>query len=62
MNLQTQKKFHCNYKRLFRFQGQKCSAPSRIYLPKSLWPSIKKELLDEIKTIKIGEPDTFLIL
>ena len=43
----------------FEFQGQKCSAPSRIYLPKSLWPSIKKELLDEIKTIKIGEPDDF---
>ena len=43
----------------FEFQGQKCSAPSRIYLPKSLWPSIKKELLDEIKTIKVGEPDDF---
>lgn len=43
----------------FEFQGQKCSAPSRIYLPKSLWSSIKKELIDEIKTIKVGQPDDF---
>ena len=43
----------------FEFQGQKCSAPSRIYLPKSLWPSIKNDLIEEIKTIKIGEPEDF---
>ena len=39
----------------FEYQGQKCSAASRAYIPSSLWPSIKKGLLDEIKTIKMGD-------
>ncbi len=38
----------------FEYQGQKCSAASRIYIPKSLWPEVKKTLADEIKTFKIG--------
>ncbi len=38
----------------FEYQGQKCSAASRVYIPKSIWPEVKKGLVDEIKTFKIG--------
>jgi len=40
----------------FEYQGQKCSAASRAYIPKSLWSEVKTLLVDEIKTIKIGSP------
>tara|TARA_B100000902_G_C27285627_1_gene904261 strand:+ start:337 stop:1965 length:1629 start_codon:yes stop_codon:yes gene_type:complete len=43
----------------FEYQGQKCSAASRAYLPKSQWSSIKKELLKELQTIKVGDPEDF---
>lgn len=43
----------------FEYQGQKCSAASRAYIPANLWPSIKKGLLDEIKTIKMGDITDF---
>ena len=43
----------------FEYQGQKCSAASRAYIPKSKWNSIKKELLKELKTISIGDPQNF---
>ncbi|MFQ6108376.1 MAG: L-glutamate gamma-semialdehyde dehydrogenase [Candidatus Aminicenantales bacterium] len=39
----------------FEYQGQKCSAASRAYIPSSLWPLIKERMLDEIKTIKMGD-------
>jgi 1-pyrroline-5-carboxylate dehydrogenase len=41
----------------FEFQGQKCSAASRAYFPKSLWPAIKAEFDKEIPTIKMGSPE-----
>ncbi|WP_304131226.1 L-glutamate gamma-semialdehyde dehydrogenase [Mesonia mobilis] len=41
----------------FEFQGQKCSAASRIYLPKSLWPQIKEELIEDISSFKMGSPE-----
>lgn len=44
----------------FEYQGQKCSAVSRAYLPSNLWPSLREKLLDEIRTIKIGKVDDFL--
>ena len=40
----------------FEFQGQKCSAASRAYLPKSLWPEIKKRYVEQVNSIKIGTP------
>ncbi len=40
----------------FEFQGQKCSAASRIYLPKSTWNITKQLLIDDIKSLKIGSP------
>ncbi len=43
----------------FEFQGQKCSAASRAYVPKSLWPRVKKMLLHEISTIRMGDPADF---
>jgi len=39
----------------FEYQGQKCSAPSRAYIPDSIWPSVKERMLDEIATIKVGD-------
>ncbi len=41
----------------YEYQGQKCSAASRAYIPESLWPSIKNKLLAEMATIKIGPVD-----
>jgi 1-pyrroline-5-carboxylate dehydrogenase len=43
----------------FEFQGQKCSAASRAYVPKSLWPRVKKMLLAEIASIKMGDVRDF---
>jgi 1-pyrroline-5-carboxylate dehydrogenase len=40
----------------FEFQGQKCSAVSRAYIPESLWPEVKKQLLDNIQDFKMGSP------
>ena len=41
----------------FEFQGQKCSAASRAYLPKSTWPEIKKNLIKELSSISMGSPE-----
>jgi 1-pyrroline-5-carboxylate dehydrogenase len=41
----------------FEFQGQKCSASSRCYLPKSLWPQIKEKLVKEVGGLKMGDPE-----
>ncbi|MCL2618683.1 MAG: L-glutamate gamma-semialdehyde dehydrogenase [Defluviitaleaceae bacterium] len=38
----------------FEYQGQKCSAASRAYVPASLWPQVKQGLLEEVAKIKIG--------
>lgn len=43
----------------FEFQGQKCSAASRAYVPKSLWPKVKEHLLGQIAEIKTGSPTDF---
>ena len=39
----------------FEYQGQKCSASSRAYIPQSLWPRVKERLLDEIPHIGMGD-------
>jgi 1-pyrroline-5-carboxylate dehydrogenase len=41
------------------YQGQKCSAASRAYVPKSLWPQIKDILLAQIGKINMGDPCDF---
>lgn len=43
----------------FEFQGQKCSATSRAYVPKSLWPQFKERLVAHTKALKVGAPDDF---
>lgn len=43
----------------FEYQGQKCSAASRAYLPSDLWASIKPRMLDEIQTIRMGDVTDF---
>ena len=43
----------------FEYQGQKCSAMSRAYIPKSLWPEVKEKFISEVKTIKVGSPKDF---
>lgn len=39
----------------FEYQGQKCSAASRAYIPRSLWSKVKEVMCDMIKTIKMGD-------
>ncbi|MCP4293157.1 MAG: L-glutamate gamma-semialdehyde dehydrogenase [bacterium] len=43
----------------FEYQGQKCSAASRAYIPANLWPQVKKELLAMVGTIKQGDVTDF---
>src|SRR6218665_821202 len=43
----------------FEFQGQKCSAASRAYIPKSLWPAVKEQLITDVKSMKMGSPEDF---
>jgi 1-pyrroline-5-carboxylate dehydrogenase len=43
----------------FEFQGQKCSAGSRAYIPASIWPAVKEAMAKEIATIKMGDPKNF---
>uniref|UniRef100_A0A4X2K8Q0 Delta-1-pyrroline-5-carboxylate dehydrogenase, mitochondrial n=1 Tax=Vombatus ursinus TaxID=29139 RepID=A0A4X2K8Q0_VOMUR len=40
----------------FEYGGQKCSACSRLYVPNSLWPTIKEQLLQEHSQIRVGDP------
>lgn len=41
----------------FEFQGQKCSAASRCYIPKNLWPAVKEQLVKDVKSFKMGSPE-----
>jgi len=43
----------------FELQGQKCSAASRAYIPKSIWNEVKKYIAQDINTIKMGDPEDF---
>jgi 1-pyrroline-5-carboxylate dehydrogenase len=43
----------------FEYQGQKCSAASRAYIPKSLWNETKRHLLDQVSQIKVGGVEDF---
>jgi 1-pyrroline-5-carboxylate dehydrogenase len=43
----------------FEYQGQKCSAASRAYVPRSLWPRVKDELIGQVATIRMGSPVDF---
>lgn len=43
----------------FEYQGQKCSAASRIYVAKSVWPAIKEQLIRDLATLKMGPTEDF---
>jgi 1-pyrroline-5-carboxylate dehydrogenase len=43
----------------FEYQGQKCSAASRAYIPQSLWPALKDILLEMTGSIRVGPPEDF---
>ncbi len=43
----------------FEYQGQKCSAASRVYIPVSLWTSVKSLVLNMLKEIKMGDVEDF---
>jgi 1-pyrroline-5-carboxylate dehydrogenase len=43
----------------FEFQGQKCSAASRAYIPASLWKEVKELLIADLKSIKVGPTEDF---
>lgn len=43
----------------FEFQGQKCSAASRAYIPQSMWPAVKEQLVTDVKSMKMGSPEDF---
>lgn len=43
----------------FEFQGQKCSAASRAYIPQSLWPAVKEQIITDVQSMKMGSPEDF---
>lgn len=43
----------------FEYQGQKCSAASRAYVPRSMWSKVQEKLVADLKTMKMGDPRDF---
>jgi len=43
----------------FEYQGQKCSATSRMYVAQSVWPQMRARMVEEMQSIKTGQPDDF---
>jgi 1-pyrroline-5-carboxylate dehydrogenase len=41
----------------FEFQGQKCSAASRAYIPASIWPAVKDKIVADVNSFKMGSPE-----
>ncbi len=43
----------------FEYQGQKCSAASRVYIAKSIWPELKKRMIRDLASFKMGPTEDF---
>jgi len=43
----------------FEYQGQKCSAASRAYIPSNIWPKVKDKLVEDVKSFKMGHVEDF---
>jgi 1-pyrroline-5-carboxylate dehydrogenase len=43
----------------FEYQGQKCSAASRMYIPRSLWPEFREKYVAAVNKISVGDPEDF---
>jgi len=41
----------------FEYQGQKCSAASRAYVPDNIWEEVKKQIISDVKSFKMGSPE-----
>ncbi len=50
---------HCALRGAFEYQGQKCSAASRMYIPKSMWADFKQKWVSEVEKIKTGNVEDF---
>jgi len=49
----------CLIRGAFEYQGQKCSATSRAYIPKDIWPEVQRELLSQLDRVKVGPVEDF---
>src|SRR5690606_25991635 len=45
----------------YEYQGQKCSAASRCYIPRSLWPEVRDRMVAEIAAMRVGDPADFSV-
>ena len=43
----------------FEYQGQKCSAASRLYMPESIWPDVRREITTQLDEVTVGPPEDF---
>ncbi|MBV8065913.1 MAG: L-glutamate gamma-semialdehyde dehydrogenase [Actinobacteria bacterium] len=43
----------------FEYQGQKCSAASRVFAPSNLWPELRERLVEEVRTLRVGDVGDF---
>src|SRR5205807_2711695 len=43
----------------FEYQGQKCSAASRVFAPSNLWPELRERLVEEVRSLKVGNVADF---
>ncbi|HXV56624.1 MAG TPA: L-glutamate gamma-semialdehyde dehydrogenase [Gaiellaceae bacterium] len=43
----------------FEYQGQKCSAASRVYAPESMWPQIREQLVEQVRELRYGDVSDF---
>jgi 1-pyrroline-5-carboxylate dehydrogenase len=43
----------------FEYQGQKCSAASRVFAPSNLWPELRERLVEEVRSLKVGDVGDF---
>jgi 1-pyrroline-5-carboxylate dehydrogenase len=43
----------------FEYQGQKCSAASRVYAPSNLWPELRERLAEQVRGLRVGDPADF---
>ena len=43
----------------FEYQGQKCSAASRLFMPSNLWPQVRDQLVEDVRALKVGNVSDF---
>ena len=43
----------------FEYQGQKCSAASRAYIPQSLWPKVRRAMVEQLREVRVGDPTLY---